>query len=117
MPPDANPDLIAFFAPPDVIAGLFTLANFDRTDTEGVIAPFGAACSSVVRHPWVERESAAPRAVLGCFDPSARPHIDAGHLSFAMPMSRFESMAADMDESFLIAPAWQKVRARLPGAK
>ena len=115
VPAGVTPDLVVFFAPADVVAGLFTLANFDRADTEGVIAPFGAACSSIVRHPWLEREAPEPRAVLGCFDPSARPHLDAGWLSFAVPMARFESMANDMDESFLIAPAWQKVRERMPG--
>lgn len=34
-------------------------------------------------------------------------------LSFAVPTPKFERMVRDMDESFLITRAWDKVRARL----
>jgi hypothetical protein len=30
-----------------------------------------------------------------------------------VPMKKFERMVANMDESFLITPSWEKVRARL----
>jgi len=39
-----EPEVVIFFAKPDVLAGLFTLANFDEVE-EGVIAPFCSGCS------------------------------------------------------------------------
>jgi len=110
-----TPQLVVFFAGGDVLSGLFTLANFDREDTHGVIAPFGAGCSAVVYHPFTERSEARPRAVLGMFDPSARPHIGPEKLSFAVPMERFGDMVGWMPESFLIAPAWRRLSERFGG--
>jgi uncharacterized protein (DUF169 family) len=37
-----NPDVVIFFARADVLSGLFTLANFDQTEPNGTITPFGA---------------------------------------------------------------------------
>jgi hypothetical protein len=47
------------------------------------------------------------------FDVSARPGVDTNSLTFSVPMKKFERMVADMDESFLITPSWEKVRARM----
>ena len=44
-----RPFAVIFFATADVLSGLFTLANFDRADSHGVIAPMGAGCSSIVQ--------------------------------------------------------------------
>ena len=43
-----------FFAPPNVLSGLFTLANFDEPLPNGVIAHFGAGCASIVDYPYKE---------------------------------------------------------------
>jgi uncharacterized protein (DUF169 family) len=108
-----EPAVVVFFAKPDVLAGLFTLANYDETEQNGVIAPFGAGCSSVVMYPYLEKASARPRAVLGMFDVSARPFVPKEMLTFAVPMNKFGRMIDNMDESFLITPSWHKVRKRL----
>ncbi len=108
-----EPEVIVFLARGDVLSGLFTLANFDRVDPYGVIAPFSSGCGSVVTFPFQERAEAQPRAVLGMFDPSARPHVEPDRFSFAVPMKRFVTMVDSMPESFLIAPAWGKLRPRL----
>ncbi len=110
---DERPDVVIFFAGGDVLSGLFTLASFDTAEETGVIAPFSAGCGSIVLHPYLEGRSAAPRCVLGMFDPSARPYVGAGELTFAVPFARFERMAADMDESFLATPTWQRIRERI----
>jgi uncharacterized protein (DUF169 family) len=111
-----DPLAVVFFATPDVVAGLFTLANYDLAEPYGVVAPFGAGCGSVVQYPYLEQQRAQPRCVLGLFDPSARPYVPANCLSFAVPMKKFEAMVGNMDESFLITPTWDEIRKRLPAA-
>jgi uncharacterized protein (DUF169 family) len=111
--PAERPFAVIFFAPPDVLSGLFALANYDRADPDGVITPMGSGCSQIVGYPWAEAQSAAPRCVLGMFDVSARPQVREGELTFAVPFARFERMVANMDESFLITPSWDRVRARI----
>ena len=112
-----RPEVVIFFAEPDVISGLFTLSNFDETDPQAVVAPFGAGCATICQYPYVEGSSAAPRSVLGMFDVSARPFVPAGTISFTTPMAKFVRMIDNMEESFLITPAWAKVRRRIEGAK
>ncbi|MBE0646489.1 MAG: DUF169 domain-containing protein [Bacteroidales bacterium] len=102
-----------FFATPDVLSGLYTLANFDRTDGLGVIAPFGSGCSSIVYHPYFQNETEDPKAVLGMFDVSARPCVPRNTLSFSVPIKRLETIVGYMDESFLITPSWETVKKRL----
>ena len=71
-----NPDAVIFYARPEVLSGFFTLANFDQADPNGgVICPFGSGCNSIVHYPWLEQQKAKPKAVLGMFDPSARPCV------------------------------------------
>ncbi|HRY31861.1 MAG TPA: DUF169 domain-containing protein [Bacteroidales bacterium] len=108
-----HPEVVLFFATPDVLAGLFTLANFDRKDLYGVKAPFCAGCGSVVQYPVLENGKDDPDCILGMFDASARPHVPAGTLSFAIPFKRFEKLVAYMDESFLITATWKTIRKRI----
>ncbi len=112
-----NPNVVIFFAECDVLAGLFTLASFDETDPNGVFSPFGSGCSSIVTYPFIEKDTARPRAVIGLFDPSARPFVPENTLSFAVPMSKFERMIANMEESFLITNSWRQVRDRIQKPK
>ncbi|MBM4018077.1 MAG: hypothetical protein FJ288_07065 [Planctomycetes bacterium] len=108
-----EPAAVIFLARPDVLAGLFTLANFDAPDQWAVIPPFAAGCGAIVQYPYQEGLSARPRAVLGMFDVSARPFVPPDTLSFAAPWAMFRRMVDNMDESFLITGSWDKVRARL----
>ncbi len=108
-----RPFAVIFFAPPDVLSGLFALANYDRADPHGVITPMGSGCSQLVGYPWSEAQSEAPRCVLGMFDVSARPQVRPGELTFTVPFARFQQMVANMDESFLITDSWNRVRARI----
>lgn len=110
---DDEPAVVIFFAPPDVLSGLFTLANFDEVDPQAVVAPFGAGCGSIVYHPYRELAADHPRAVLGIFDISARPCVDPDLLTFAIPWPKFTRMVDYMDESFLITDSWRAVRARM----
>jgi uncharacterized protein (DUF169 family) len=108
-----NPEVVIFFAQADVVAGLFTLANFDLSTVEGVFAPMGAGCSTIVSYPYLEKDSPSPRAVIGLFDISARPYVQKDRFSFAVPMARFVTMMDYMEESFLITDSWKKLLKRI----
>ena len=108
-----EPEVVVFFARPDVLSGLFTLANYDVDHPNGVFAPFGAGCGSIIQYPYQEARSDAPRAVLGLFDVSARPYLPADMLSFSVPMNKFERMMDNMDESFLTTASWAKIQKRI----
>lgn len=108
-----GPEAAIFFAKPDALSGLFTLANFEETDPFGVIAPFASGCASVIQHPFLENHREKPRCVLGMFDVSARPAVGAGELTFAVPMKKLAGMIADLKESFVITHSWEKVMRRL----
>jgi hypothetical protein len=108
-----RPQVVIFFAPPDVLSGLFTLANYDEPTNETVFCPMGAGCATIVQYPLQECLSEHPRAVLGMFDVSARPGVDPNSLTFAVPIQKFERMVENMDESFLITGSWEKIKARI----
>jgi hypothetical protein len=110
---DDNPAVVIFFARPDVLSGLYTLANFDQTDPNMTITPFGAGCGTIVHYPYLESLSDNPRAIIGMFDPSARPCVPEDVLTFAVPMKRFVKMISYMEESFLITETWTTVRTRI----
>jgi len=108
-----NPAVVIFFARPDGLSGLFTLANFDEVEPNGVFAPFAAGCGTIVHYPYLEKDKEKPRAVLGMFDVSARPCVEPNVLSFSVPWRKFVRMVENMEESFLTTSSWEKVRKRL----
>jgi len=107
------PEVVIFFAKPDVLSGLFMLANFDQVEPNGVFTPFGAGCGTIVHYPYLEMKSDRPRAVIGMFDPSARPYVPRNVLTIAVPMVKFEKMVGYMEESFLITDTWKSVNKRI----
>ena len=108
-----RPEAAIFFAKPDVLSGLFTLANFEESDPYGVIAPFSAGCGTIIQYPFLENRRENPRCVLGMFDVSARPGVSADELTFAAPMKKFACMIDNLEESFVITRSWEKVMRRL----
>jgi uncharacterized protein (DUF169 family) len=108
-----QPLVVIFFATPDVLSGLFTLVNYEEADANGVIAPMGAGCASIVQHPLKQAAEPHQRAVLGMFDVSARPHVPARVLTLSVPWQKFSRMVDDMDESFLTTKSWGVIRKRI----
>lgn len=108
-----EPEVVTFFAQPDVLSGLFTLASFDETEPDGVFSPFGSGCSTIVQHPYSERERDRPRAIIGMFDVSARPFVPGNVLTFSVPMNKFTRMIDNMEDSFLITNSWSRVQKRI----
>ena len=111
LEPSDVPGVVIFFASPDVLSGLFTLAGFDETRTDAVIAPFGAGCATLAQYPYLQGQMENPRAVLGMFDVSARPFVEEDVLTFAVPIAKFERMVGNMDESFLTTESWSQGQA------
>ncbi len=107
------PEVVIFFAIPDVLSGLFTLARFDETDRGAVQTPFGSGCASIIQYPYLEQASEHPKAIIGMFDPSARPFVPKDVLTLAAPMKKFVKMVDNMEESFLITDSWQKIQRRI----
>jgi len=108
-----EPAVVIFFATPDVLSGLFTLANFDTPHQQAVTSPFCSGCGSIIDVPFHEIGSDDPKAVLGMFDVSARPYVAPDALTFAVPFEKFARMAGNMEESFLITKSWSKVQKRI----
>ncbi len=108
-----EPEVVIFFAEPDVLSGLFTLFRFDEDDRNAVSAPFGSGCSTIVQYPYLERRSSNPRAVIGMFDPSARPFVGNNLITFSVPMEKFVDMIDNMEESFLITNTWKNIQKRI----
>ena len=108
-----TPEVAVFFAEPDVLSGLYTLAGFDETIPEPVIAPFGSGCSTIVKYPYLETRSEHPRCVLGMFDISSRPYVPAHTLSFAVPLTKLNEMVENMGQSFLVEKPWATIKQRM----
>jgi len=108
-----EPEVVIFFAQPDVLAGLFTRARFDETDRGAVQTPFGSGCSTIILYPYLEKTSGHPRAIIGMFDPSARPFVPKDILTLSVPINKFTIMVDNMEESFLITESWQRIQQRI----
>lgn len=108
-----DPDVVIFFATPDILSGLFTLANFDQSEPNSTFTPFAAGCGSIVYYPYLEKAAQRPRAVIGMFDVSARPCVTSDVLTFSVPIGKFKKMISYMNESFLITDSWKKVQKRI----
>ena len=110
-----NPAAVIFFARPEVMSSLFTLANFDRSDPHDVICPIGSGCNSIIYYPWLEQQKPAgdQKAVLGMFDPSARKCVQLDLMTMAFPMKKFTKVIGFMEESFLITKTWETVMKKI----
>jgi len=108
-----NPEVVVFFAKPDVLSGIVMLANFQSAEPNMAIAPYSSGCGSVISYPYLQINSNAPLGILGMFDPSARPCVDENILTFAVPFKKFNQMIANMDQSFLNTPTWEKLKQRI----
>ena len=110
---EESPEVVVFFAPPDILSGLFTLTNYSLECFNAVTAPFGSGCSSILTHPLREAEKDEPRAVLGMFDVSARPMVEKDTLTLAMSYPIFLKLLKNIQESFLGTESWKKVLGRI----
>jgi len=108
-----EPEVVIFFASPDLLSGLFTLTNYTTERMDAVRIPFSSGCGAILTHPLKEAEKKNPQAILGLFDVSARPFVEPNILTLAMPTKLFLSLLDNQDESFLITKSWETVRGRI----
>jgi uncharacterized protein (DUF169 family) len=108
-----QPEVVIFFATADVLSGLFTLANYDEAESDGVYSPMGSGCSSIILNPYLEGRSKHPRCILGMFDVTSRPFVPKETLTFAAPINKFTVMVENMESSFLTTKSWKKVQERI----
>ncbi len=106
-----SPALIWMLVNPDQMSALITQIGFRRGSVENVVAPWGAACQSIL-FAYAECEKAQPRAVLGFFDISQRHRVDRELLSLTIPYRLFVEMESATDESFLQTEAWKRLQGR-----
>ena len=76
------------------------------------IAPFGAACHSIV-YAVEQMEKEEPYAVMGLFDISQRSAALQNYLSMTMPYQLWETMLKDLDKSCLTTHSWKNIEKRL----
>jgi len=108
-----EPEVVIFFAKPDVLSGLFYLAQFDEHEVNTVISPFSTGCASIITYPLSENRKKHPRSVMGMFEIESRTKFNENLLTFAIPMKKFEIIVDYMDETFLATENWQKIRKRI----
>lgn len=103
-----------FIASPDVISGLCAWAFYDRNDADTVSLVFGSGCSSAISNTIRENRKDGYRCFVGLTDPSARIWFNENELSFAIPASRFRTMAGTMSKCCLNDTAgWGRIRERI----
>lgn len=102
-----TPELVMFFARPEVITGLHMLTAYVTGELNAVTTPFGAGCSHVVTFPRTHAAGSQRKAVLGGWDPSCRKYYKTDEISFSMPWALFQDMLAKWRDSFLTSGTWK----------
>lgn len=106
-----EPTLVVFFVTPDQLSALVVLSGFDRGTNEGAIAPFGAACHSIL-WAYAEARRDEPRGVIGFFDIAVRSQVPRDTLTFTVPYAMYRRMEGNVAGSFLELDDWLELRGR-----
>ncbi|MEF8823018.1 MAG: DUF169 domain-containing protein [Desulfohalobiaceae bacterium] len=107
-----DPEVVIFFADPNELSALFTLANFEESNPHNIKTPFCPGCASLAMFPMQEKFSQNPKPIVGMLNISTRPYVPQSTFSFAVPFEKFEPMVENMDNSFLAHETWQKAQIR-----
>ena len=108
-----EPEVVIFFAKPDVLAGLYNLLNYDIAELHGVLAPWGSGCSSIISEPYLQKDAEKPKAILGMLDIAARVFAEPEELTIAVPMKRLLQVMEYWDETFVTTEAWRVIQKRI----
>jgi len=112
-----QPEIVAMFAKPDMIAALHCLVGFDETRIDNVIVPFGSGCEQLLSFAFNEAKQANPRAILGGMDLAMRNCIKQDILTFSITHPRFIEIVRNMDDSFLSTYIWEGIKHRAIDSK
>ena len=109
-----EPELVIFFARPEVLSGLFTHTVFTTGDMDCVASPFGAGCTNMVAWPLYYQGQGVEKAVIGGFDVSVRKYMKVDELTFTVSWSLYQKMLQALPESmFNVDGAWKEVRKKV----
>jgi hypothetical protein len=108
-----TPEIVTFFAGPEVISGLHQLTLFVTDDPEAVMSPWGAGCANLVAWPRRYKKEGKLKACLGGWDPSCRRFLKQDEITLTLPVIMFDKMLSLWTESFLTQEAWRSVRKRI----
>ncbi len=89
------------------LAGLVTLANYDRPTNNNVIIPFASGCQSMWTIPYKEKSNRNQKAVVGGMDPAMRRFIAPEILLFSLSSERMIALSGYIPDSFLIDGCWK----------
>jgi uncharacterized protein (DUF169 family) len=108
-----TPVQIIFFANPNQLSALITLANFSTGRSDMVKVGGGSGCQDVGLFAYQESKEKTPRAIIGFKDIYARNNlkrtIGTDKLTLTVPMKLFMTMEEDADESLLVRDTWKKL--------
>ncbi len=107
-----TPDLVFIFANADQMSALVTMQGFYNGKAVNTLAPFGAACHSIV-YAAEQIDKEEPYAIMGLFDISQRSAAIKDYLSMTIPYRRWENMTKDLDKSCLSTHSWKNIEKRL----
>jgi hypothetical protein len=97
---------VTFFADPDRLSALMTLAAFWSSDPDEVAATFSSGCGLM----WRALESQGrDRAVLGCTDIAMRRYLPRDLLCLSVTPARFARMVDYPDDAFLNRSWWKQL--------
>lgn len=95
-----RPALVVLFVNPEQLSALVTLAGFRTGALNASVAPWGAACQSIL-FAHAEAEKERPAGVIGFFDISQRNKVARDVVTYTMPFRLFLEMEESVEESFL----------------
>ena len=107
-----TPDLVFIFANADQISALVTMQGFHNGRAVNTLAPFGAACHSIV-YAAEQMDKEEPCAIMGLFDISQRSAVLKNYLSMTVPYKLWEGMNTDLEKSCLTTHSWKNIEKRL----
>lgn len=97
---------LTFFADPDRLSALMTLAGYWSAAPDEVAAPFSSGCGLMWREITLQERD---RAVLGGTDIAMRRYLPPEILCLAVSPARFERMLGFPDNAFLMKSWWNEL--------
>ncbi len=97
---------VTFFADPDRLAGLMTLAAYWSSDPDEIAAPFSSGCGLM----WeVFNNFEKDRAIIGATDLAMRKYLPPEIICLTVSPERFERMVGFPEEAFLNRSWWNEL--------
>lgn len=96
-----TPDVIIFFANPEILTGLVGMTRFVTGNDNAVHSIYCSGCSSIFAWPMQLQHQGIDEAVLGLFDIAARPYLKLGEMTIAFSFNLFNKFLNNYKKSFL----------------